>query len=82
MALRLRKKGLGVRWDVDKQFYDLARHRTEFLLKGHIIGRMRVDTLLANAYLQGVSDASEVIGDRLVDGTPCPACGYSESPEH
>ena len=51
-----------LKWDgVPRAMIDLARRRTAFL-RGYPCEVLPLDKLLANAYLQGIADASETVG--------------------
>lgn len=50
--------------DVSHQFIDLAERRTAFLFYVMQFGSQTIKTILASAYLQGVSDGAEAIENR------------------
>lgn len=56
-----RPKGPGYRkWEgLPKGVVTLAQSRTDYLRTAHVIGLMPLPMMLANAYLQGIADATE-----------------------
>jgi hypothetical protein len=49
------------RFEVPRQFLDLARRRTEFLVHVMRLGKTPLHSVLAFAYLQGINDAVQAI---------------------
>jgi hypothetical protein len=60
----------GIRIEVTREQRELARDRTAFLTDRVGIRSMTLQDLLANAYVQGLIDAAEVVGDPRYGGKP------------
>ena len=54
------------RWKgLTREHSDLAKKRIRFLMTDHILISLTLEQLLANAWLQGLSDGAEALRDRL-----------------
>jgi len=59
--------------DVKREWVDLAKKRTEFLTHPSHLTTMNLRTMLANAWMQGLWDATETMQNRWPDRITAPA---------